>query len=130
MVAPADRLESLLDAGRRVRPRPARRHLDGGAPSDLRGLGAYWGAGSLVGADGKAHVPDAWKAAFKFFYDGMWKDNNMHGKGVYTWKDGRKYEGEYLNDRKHGFGIYTWQDGRQYEGYWLNGKQHGEGIYR
>lgn len=23
----------------------------------------------------------------------------MHGKGVYTWKDGRKYEGEYQNDK-------------------------------
>lgn len=32
----------------------------------------------------------------------------MHGRGIYTWKDGRRYEGEYLNDRKHGFGIYTW----------------------
>ncbi len=32
----------------------------------------------------------------------------MHGKGIYTWKDGRRYEGEYLNDRKHGFGVYTW----------------------
>jgi len=29
----------------------------------------------------------------------------MHGRGVYTWKDGRKYEGEYLNDKKHGFFI-------------------------
>jgi hypothetical protein len=25
----------------------------------------------------------------------------MHGKGVYVWKDGRKYEGEYFNDKKH-----------------------------
>jgi multiple sugar transport system substrate-binding protein len=40
---------------------------------DLRGLGAYWGAGSLVGPDGKTVViPEAWKAAWKFFYDGMW----------------------------------------------------------
>lgn len=30
----------------------------------------------------------------------------MHGKGIYTWKDGRRYEGEYLNDKKHGYGIY------------------------
>ncbi len=30
----------------------------------------------------------------------------MHGKGVYEWKDGRKYEGEYQNDKKHGFGCY------------------------
>ena len=42
----------------------------------------------------------------------------MHGKGVYTWKDGRKYEGEYENDRKHGFGTYTWTDGKEYEGEW------------
>jgi hypothetical protein len=30
----------------------------------------------------------------------------MHGKGLYTWKDGRMYQGEYLNDKKHGFGEY------------------------
>ncbi len=24
----------------------------------------------------------------------------MHGKGKYTWKDGRYYEGEYFNDKK------------------------------
>jgi multiple sugar transport system substrate-binding protein len=42
---------------------------------DLRGLGAYWGAGSLVGADGKTVViPDAWKAAWKYVYDGIWAD--------------------------------------------------------
>jgi multiple sugar transport system substrate-binding protein len=40
---------------------------------DLRGLGAFWGAGSLVGADGKTvTIPDARTAAWKFFYDGMW----------------------------------------------------------
>src|SRR2546423_15086211 len=41
---------------------------------DLRGLGAYWGAGNLAGGtDGKTVViPDAWKAAWKFFYDGKW----------------------------------------------------------
>jgi hypothetical protein len=27
----------------------------------------------------------------------------MHGKGIYTWKDGRKYEGEYFNDKKNVF---------------------------
>lgn len=32
----------------------------------------------------------------------------MHGKGVYTWKDGRKYEGDYFDDKKHGYGIYIW----------------------
>lgn len=46
----------------------------------------------------------------------------MHGKGMYTWKDGRKYVGEYQYDQKHGTGIYHWADGRKYEGEWANGK--------
>ncbi|HUQ44544.1 MAG TPA: extracellular solute-binding protein [Candidatus Limnocylindria bacterium] len=50
---------------------------------DLRGLGAYWGAGSLVGSDGRATVPEAWKTAWKFFYDGMWKDHFIMTGPVY-----------------------------------------------
>jgi multiple sugar transport system substrate-binding protein len=44
---------------------------------DLRGLGAYFGAGTLAGgAEGTStQIPDAWKAAWKFWYDGMWKDH-------------------------------------------------------
>lgn len=38
----------------------------------------------------------------------------MNGRGIYLWKDGRKYEGFYLNDKKHGYGIYIWPDGRVY----------------
>jgi multiple sugar transport system substrate-binding protein len=45
---------------------------------DLRGLGAYWGAGNLAGPDGKTvTIPDAWKDAWKFWYDGMWKDHTI-----------------------------------------------------
>lgn len=32
-------------------------------------------------------------------YEGFWKDNKMHGRGIFTWKDGRKYEGEYFEDK-------------------------------
>ena len=53
----------------------------------------------------------------------------MHGKGSYTWKDGRKYEGQYLHDKKHGNGIYIWADGRKYDGQWAYGKQNGKGKY-
>ncbi|HEU0243061.1 MAG TPA: extracellular solute-binding protein [Candidatus Limnocylindrales bacterium] len=43
---------------------------------DLRGMGAYFGAGSLAAADGKtAQIPDAWKAAWQFWYDSMWTDH-------------------------------------------------------
>ena len=69
----------------------------------------------------------------------------MHGKGTYTWKDGRRYDGnlnfsyifcecknllgEYHMDKKHGYGVYIWADSRRYEGLWQNGKQHGKGKY-
>ena len=43
---------------------------------DLRGMGAYFGSGSLAASDGKtAQIPDAWKAAWQFWYDGMWTDH-------------------------------------------------------
>ena len=41
-------------------------------------------------------------------YKGEWKDNRIHGWGVFTWSDGRKYTGNYVNDKKHGFGIFQW----------------------
>lgn len=46
----------------------------------------------------------------------------MHGKGEFTWPDGRKYVGGYNDDKKEGFGVFTWPDGREYSGYWLKGK--------
>lgn len=52
---------------------------------DLRGLGAYWGAGNLTAADGKTVViPDAWKVAWKFFYDGMWTSHFIMNGKVYA----------------------------------------------
>lgn len=48
--------------------------------------------------------------------------NNMHGRGLYKWPDGRSYDGEYCDDKKHGYGQYTWADGRQYSGTWKEGK--------
>ncbi|HET7704043.1 MAG TPA: extracellular solute-binding protein [Candidatus Limnocylindrales bacterium] len=43
---------------------------------DLRGLGAYFGPGSLDSGDGKtAKVPAPWATGWKFFYDAMWKDH-------------------------------------------------------
>ncbi len=43
---------------------------------DLRGLGAYFGSGSLAAADGKtAQIPDAWAAAWKWYYEAIWNDH-------------------------------------------------------
>jgi len=32
----------------------------------------------------------------------------MHGKGVFTFKDGRKYSGDYVEDKKQGQGTFEW----------------------
>jgi multiple sugar transport system substrate-binding protein len=43
---------------------------------DLRQTGAYWKAGSFMAADGKTvQIPDAWAAAWHYFYDSIWKDH-------------------------------------------------------
>jgi multiple sugar transport system substrate-binding protein len=45
---------------------------------DLRDVGAYFQAGQLAGPDGKTvQIPDAWAAAWKFMYDGMWKQHTI-----------------------------------------------------
>lgn len=53
----------------------------------------------------------------------------MHGKGVYTWPDGRIYSGNFQNDQRNGFGVYEWGDGRVYKGFFENGLQHGRGHF-
>lgn len=41
---------------------------------DARAMGSYFGAGSLVAADGKtAQIPSEWSAAWKWIYDGTFK---------------------------------------------------------
>lgn len=43
---------------------------------DIRGLGAYYGAGALAAADGKtAQIPAAWAGGWTWWYDGMWTDH-------------------------------------------------------
>jgi len=43
---------------------------------DLRGMGAYFGPGTLASSDGKTvAIPDAWKAGWKYFYNAMWTDH-------------------------------------------------------
>ena len=54
----------------------------------------------------------------------------MHGRGIFTWSDGRKYEGEYIDDKKEGHGIFTWPDGRQYDGNWQQTSEDDEGRWQ
>ena len=60
-------------------------------------------------------------------YDGTWKDNKMHGQGIYTWADGRYYKGFWKRNEMHGEGVFSWNDGRVYEGAFMRDKKHGKG---
>lgn len=40
----------------------------------------------------------------------------MCGMGEYLQADGRMFRGDWLNNKMHGKGIYTWKDDRKYEG--------------
>jgi len=42
--------------------------------TDPRGVGTFFGSGSLVADDGSAQIPTAWEAAWRWTYDGWWTD--------------------------------------------------------
>jgi multiple sugar transport system substrate-binding protein len=41
--------------------------------SDARTMASSWAPGSFVGPDGKATIPDAWSAAWTWYYNAIWK---------------------------------------------------------
>ncbi|MRR29907.1 extracellular solute-binding protein, partial [bacterium] len=50
---------------------------------DARAMGSYFGAGSLVAADGKtAQIPPEWAAGWKWIYDGTWKYHFIPNQAV------------------------------------------------
>ena len=107
------------------------RHYDGSGVATYENKDSYEGdfVKGLRTGRGIYRFQDEAGGAVGSKYDGEWKDNKMHGMGVYRWIDGRMYEGSYVHDKKHGYGVYRWADGRKYEGKWENGKQHGRGKY-
>ncbi len=52
----------------------------------------------------------------------------MHGQGIFTWGDGKRYIGNYVNDKKEGKGEFHWPNGQVFQGFWKEGKQDGPGI--
>ena len=51
-------------------------------------------------------------------YDGDFKDDNMHGRGIYTWSDGRRYDGDYKDNKKHDRGCMVYPDGHKEDHIW------------
>jgi multiple sugar transport system substrate-binding protein len=52
-------------------------------PADVRDIGAWWGADSLVEKDGKtARIPPQWAEAWKWYHDGIWKSHFIPDSAV------------------------------------------------
>jgi hypothetical protein len=60
-------------------------------------------------------------------YEGMWKDDAMHGQGTYHYSNSDSYEGEWENDQMNGQGRYTFASGNVYVGQWQDNKMNGVG---
>ncbi len=61
-------------------------------------------------------------------YSGEWYMDRRHGLGRMTCISG-SYEGGWRHDQMHGDGVYSYREGGQYDGEWAYGKRHGEGIH-
>ena len=53
-------------------------------------------------------------------YIGEFKDNKIHGQGVFTSKSGSRYQGEYKHGKMDGQGTYTYPNGKKITGTWVN----------
>jgi hypothetical protein len=38
-------------------------------------------------------------------------NNNIEGKGLYQWADGRSFEGDWIDNKMEGEGVFKWPDG-------------------
>jgi hypothetical protein len=45
----------------------------------------------------------------------------MHGRGIYTYSNGRKYEGEFVSGFMEGYGKLVLGQNMYYEGEWKSG---------
>lgn len=55
-------------------------------------------------------------------YNGEWKDNKIHGKGIMEWLGSRKYDGEFKVGMRDGHGKFITENGQVYDGGWIKGK--------
>lgn len=78
--------------------------------------------------DNNFHGKGVYKWSTKKTYSGEWADGKMNGEGEFTWKDGRVYKGGFKDDLKDGYGEFKWIDGRCWKGFWANGEKHGFGL--
>lgn len=63
-------------------------------------------------------------------YDGDFMDDNLCGLGIYIWgQSGLRYDGMWKENKMHGFGKMSENGIYRYDGNWVNGKMHGKGGF-
>ena len=61
-------------------------------------------------------------------YEGDWRGDKQHGRGVWVGVSGDRYEGDWRDGKQHGRGIKVWASGGRYEGDWKDNKANGSGT--
>ena len=61
-------------------------------------------------------------------YSGAWNEGKKNGYGIQTWTDGDKYEGQFKNNLMHGQGVYSFASGTVHSGAWERGNKHGYAV--
>eukprot|EP00347_Sterkiella_histriomuscorum_P005510 403356342 len=61
------------------------------------------------------------------YFIGLFRKGFRNGKGRYVFH-GEIYEGFFRDDQRHGFGLLTLRNGVEYEGDWFKGQKHGKAI--
>lgn len=56
---------------------------------------------------------------------GQWRDDKMHGKGVYYYHGGRKYIGEWIDGQRNDIGVLELENGDRYENHYSMTSQSG-----
>ena len=56
-------------------------------------------------------------------YTGEWRNDLRHGQGEETFaQDQSHFVGNYFDGKMHGKGLYTWKDGSSFKGNWVGNK--------
>lgn len=55
-------------------------------------------------------------------------ENEFDGKGIYVWKDKKRYEGYFRHGKMHGYGTFISPNGIKYEGNFANDQKEGYGV--
>jgi len=78
--------------------------------------------------NGKGRITWTVESSKGDIYEGEWKDDAMHGKGLYIFSNGKRYKGDWYEGDMHGKGLMKYTNG-YYQGEWVHDKREGIGTF-